>query len=128
MPDIFVPLDTLQYTRYHRSLVAKGIVVQEAIKYYDKNRRQLRKFKTLDDFKQRYVLPESLFEAIAEEGKKQKVEPKDDDEKQRTRPYLTEQLRALIARDLYGESAYFEIINMTNPIFTAGVAEIKRNI
>lgn len=128
MPDIFVPLDTLQYTRYHRSLVAKGIVVQEAIKYYDKNRRQLRKFKTLDDFKQRYVLPESLFEAIAEEGKKQKVEPKDDDEKQRTRPYLTEQLRALIARDLYGESAYFEIINMTNPIFTAGVAEIKRTI
>lgn len=126
MPDIFVPLDTLQYTRFHRSLVAKGIVVQEVIKYYDKNRRQLRKIKTINDFKRDFTIPETLITAIVEEGKKQKVEPADDEEKQRTMPYLKDQLRALIARDLYGESAYFEIINPTNPTFNVGLEEIKR--
>ncbi|MCM1078658.1 MAG: S41 family peptidase [Bacteroidales bacterium] len=126
MPDIFVPLDTLQYTRYHRSLVAKGIVVQEVIKYYDKNRRRLRKFKTMEDFKQNFAVPETLIEAIVEEGRKHKAEPADDEEKQKSMPYLKAQLSALIARDLYGESAYFEIINLENPIFAAGLEEIRR--
>ena len=127
MPDIFVPLDTTQYTRYHRMLVAKGIVVAQTLKYYDKNRKALQKYKTLDDFKQNFTVPKELFDAIYEEGKKQKVEPKDDAELQQTTSYMGCQLKALIARDRFDGSAYFEIVNATNRIYLEGIKTIKGN-
>lgn len=121
MPDVFVPLDTLQYTRYHRALVAKGIIVAQTLKYFDKNRKQLRRFKTMADFQREYVLPESLMEEIMAEGKKQGVEPKDEDERKRALPYMRTQITALVARDLFDESAYFEVTNPTNRIYIEGL-------
>ena len=41
MPDEFVPLDTLKYTKFHRMLTAKGIVISSSLKYIDNNRKKL---------------------------------------------------------------------------------------
>lgn len=125
MPDVFVPLDTLQYTKLHRSLVAKGIVVAETLKYFDKNRKQLQKYAALTDFKAKYTVPEPLLDDIFTEGKKQKVEAKDDEEMAQTLPYLKAQIKALIARDIFDESAYFEIMNQYNHIFMEGLRVIR---
>ena len=125
MPDVFVPLDTLQYTRFHRSLVAKSIVTSAVLKYIDKNRKALSKYRDIADFKARYTVPQSLLDDIYAEGKKQKVEPKDDDERSRTEPYLKAQLMALTARDLFDESAYFEIMNPYNHTYVAGMKAIE---
>lgn len=124
MPDVFVPLDTLQYTRFHRALVAKGIVVAQTLKYFDKNRKSLMRYKTMDEFKAGYTVPQSLLDDIFEEAKKQKVEPKDDDEMKQTLPYLKGQLSALVARDIFDESAYFEIMNQFNKIYLEGLMTI----
>lgn len=43
MPDHFVPLDTMKYTKLHRQLVAKSIVINQNLKYIDANRKQLRR-------------------------------------------------------------------------------------
>lgn len=126
MPDVFVPLDTLQYTRYHRMLVAKSIVVNQTLKYFDANRKALTKYKSMDDFKQSYQVPQTLLDDIIAEGKKQKVEPKDEDEKNRTIPYLSAQLKALIARDIFDESAYFEVMNPYNHTYIEGLKAIKK--
>lgn len=124
MPDVFVPLDTLQYTRFHRALVAKGIVVAQTLKYFDKNRKSLMHYKTMDEFKAGYTVPQSLLDDIFEEAKKQKVESKDDDEMKQTLPYLKGQLSALVARDIFDESAYFEIMNQFNKIYLEGLMTI----
>lgn len=125
MPDVFVPLDTLQYTKYHRSLVAKSIVVNQTLKYFDANRKALTQHKSVDEFKHSYEVPQSLVDDIIAEGKKQKVEPKDEDEKKHTLPYLKAQLKALIARDIFDESAYFEIMNPYNHTYIEGLKVIK---
>ncbi len=51
-----------------------------------------------------------------EEGKKQNILPKDDDELQKTLPYLKLQLKALIARDLWDMSEYFSVFNEESDI------------
>ena len=43
MPDYFVPLDTTKYTRFHRQLTAKNIVLNSSLKFIDKNRKELKK-------------------------------------------------------------------------------------
>ena len=117
MPDEFVPLDTMRYTRYHRQLNAKSIIINQLLRYVDNNRKQLKKqYKTFDEFEQKYQVPETLVESIRTEGTKQKIQPKDDDELSRTLPYLRKSLKAQVARDLWGTNEFFRCWNENDDI------------
>ncbi|MBQ3768437.1 MAG: S41 family peptidase [Prevotella sp.] len=117
MPDEFVPLDTTKYTRFHRELAAKSLVINANLRYVDQNRKQLhREYKTFDDYCQRFEVPQSVIDGIMAEAEKQNIKPKDDEELQRTLPYLRLQLKALIARDLWEMNEYFTIMGETNDI------------
>ena len=122
MPDVFVPLDTLQYTRYHRQFVLKGIVINSSLRYIDNNREQLRSlFPDFGAFRTGFQVPQQLIDEVMKEGEKQGAKPKDDDELRRTLPYLKAQLKALVARDLFDMSEYFQIINEENDIVKKAV-------
>ena len=87
MPDEFVPLDTTKYTRFHRELSAKSLVINANLRYVDQNRKQLhRDYKTFEDYLQRFEVPQSVIDGIMAEAEKQKIKPKDDEELQRTLP------------------------------------------
>ena len=112
MPDYFVPLDTTVYTRFHRELAAKSIVIQQNLRYVDNNRKELKnRWKSFADFKQNFEVPQSLVDATLAEGEKQNIKPRDEAELEKTLPYLRLQLKALIARDLWEMSEYYSIFN-----------------
>ena len=115
MPDEFVPLDTTKYTRYHRELSAKGMVINANLRYVDQHRKILQgQYKNFADFRSRFDIPQQVIDHIFAEGEKQNVRPKDEAERQQTLPYLRLQLKALVARDLWGMDEYFAIINEMN--------------
>lgn len=112
MPDHFVPLDTTLYTRFHRELAARSVIIQQNLRYVDNNRRELKdRWASFADFKEHYAVPQELVEAVIAEGAKQGIKPRDEAELQKTLPYLRVQLKALIARDLWDMSEYFSVIN-----------------
>ena len=122
MPDVFVPLDTLQYTKYHRQLVLKGIVINTDLRYIDNHRDQLRSlFPTFEAFRAGFQVPQALIDDVMKDGEKQGVKPEDDAELQKTLPYLKAQLKALVARDLFDMSEYFQIINEESDIVKAAI-------
>lgn len=128
MPDVFVPLDTTLVTSYHRKLAAKGIVISANLRYVDNNRKQLKKrYPDFQSFLNGFEVPRALIDEIVAEGKKQKVEPKDEAEMKQTLPYLRTQLKALIARDLWDMSEYFQIINIQNPILQKALEQKGSN-
>ena len=117
MPDEFVPLDTTKYTRFHRELAAKSILINQNLRWTDSHRKQLKaKYETFADFREHFNVPQELIDAVLKEGKKQKIVPKDDDELKKTLPYMSQQLKALIARDIWTINEYFEIMNEQNDI------------
>ncbi len=117
MPDYYVPLDTTKYTPFNRQLNAKSISINAYLRYVDNNRKQLKKkYPTFEKFHREYEIPQKLIDEIVAEAAKQKITPKDDEELQRTLPYLCNQLKALIARDLWSTTEYFVIINETSDI------------
>jgi carboxyl-terminal processing protease len=112
MPDEFVPLDTTKYTRFHRELAAKSVIINQNLRYVDGHRKQLHQlYPDFASFREQYEVPQSLIDNILAEAKKQKIVLKDDDELQRTLPYLRQQLKALVARDLWSMNEYFAIMN-----------------
>jgi carboxyl-terminal processing protease len=122
MPDYFVPLDTTVYTRYHRALQARCIVLNANLRYVDDNRRQLtKKYGNFNIFRKGFEIPQTVIDNIMEEGRKLDITPQDDDELQRTLSYLKLQLKALVARDLWGMDEYFAIMNENSPIVQEAV-------
>ena len=112
MPDEFVPLDTTKYTRFHRELAAKSIIINTTLHYVDEYRKTLKQqYQTFDDYRQHFEIPQSMIDGIIAEGEKKNVRPKNDKELERTLPYLRLQLKALIARDLWDMNEYFSIMS-----------------
>ena len=117
MPDYFVPLDTTHYTRLHRELAAKSIIIQQNLRYVDNHRKELKKkYADFQTFKQQFEVPQALLDSVFAEGERQKVTARDDEEKVKTQPLLALQLKALIARDLWDMSEYYAIINEDSEI------------
>lgn len=149
MPDVYVPLDTTRYTALHRELAAKSCVNTTVLKWVDLNRKQImkeydvttyRKAKAkqadnknydpndltagFERFKQNFTVPQDMLEILIAKAKDAKIEYTDS-AFQATLPMLNLQLKALVARDLWDMSEYFQIINATNEIYQQGLKAIK---
>lgn len=116
MPDYFIPLDTNRYTKYRRELTAKGAVISANLKYIDKHRKQLRKkYGDFKAFNENFEPPQELIDLVVSEGEKNGAKPKDEEELKATLPELKQQMKALVARDLWDMSEYFAIIYENDP-------------
>ena len=122
MPDVYVPIDTSEYSTYYRDLSAKGILNQYVIKYVDKNRKSIAKqYGTLDAFDRGFAVSDEMMRDLIAMGEQDSI--KFDEEKYRTSELLLKDIvKGLIARDVYGDqSAYNVIINHRNPDLKAAI-------
>ena len=122
MPDVYVPIDTSEYSTYYRDLTAKGIINQYVIKYVDKHRKSLAKqYKTLAEFDKGFAVSDEMMAEFIALGEKDSV--KYDQEKYRTSERLIKDIiKGLIARDVYSDqSAYNVIINHRNRDLQAAI-------
>jgi carboxyl-terminal processing protease len=124
MPDYFVPIDTTG-TLLHARLNAMGLVYRMAVSEVD-NRRQelLQKYPTVTEFNENYQVTEAMTARL----KKLAVEEKitwNEEQFASSRPLLSAQLKALIARDLYNSSAFYRVINEESGIFMKGLEIVR---
>lgn len=125
MPDVFVPLDTTQYTDYHRRLVAKGIIPQFALRYVDKNRADLKaQYLDAQKFIKEFTVTDEMLNNLVDAGKAEKV---DFDKSQfaKSKEMLRTFVKAAIANDLFSTGAYFQIVNEQNDIYKEALSIIN---
>lgn len=125
MPDVFVPLDTTQYTDYHRRLVAKGIIPQFALRYVDKNRADLKaRYPDAQKFIKEFTVTDEMLNNLVDAGKAEKV---DFDKSQfaKSKEMLRTFVKAAIANDLFSTGAYFQIVNEQNDIYKEALSIIN---
>ena len=150
MPDVYVPLDTTTYTSLHRQLAAKSCITGTTLKWLEQNRKQLVKEYNIDAyhkahakwlkgksykiedirsgferFKKTFKVPQSMMDMLLDKAKEEKIEYTDS-MYQATLPQLKLQMKALVARDLWDMSEYYEIINPISEIYNQGLKAIKQ--
>ncbi len=115
MPDVFVPLDTTENSKYYRDMMAKGIINQFAVDYVDKHRAQIKsKYKDVFDFDKRFSLTDADIKSFIAMGEKDKVKYNDKDYKTSQRLFKSV-IKGLIARDVFADpGAYTIVINHRN--------------
>ena len=115
MPDVFVPIDTTRYTDYHRSLVASGLVHRVSMNYLDRNRAELtKKYAKFARYRDEFEVTDDILHELKELAKEEKIEF-NQEQYDKSLPIIMLQIKALIARDLYDMTEYFQIINEDNP-------------
>ena len=114
MPDYFVPIDTTMYTDYYLALRDKGAIMQLNLKLMDRHRTEwLKQYKTFKRFNKEFQITPAMLEELKEIGKSVGAVYKKE-EYQTALPLLKTQMKALIARDLWNMSEYFQVINTQN--------------
>lgn len=125
MPDVYVELDTTQFTKLYREMSAKSCIINTSLKYIDKNRKRLQKsYSDFESYMASFEVPQDMIDMLLEKTKEAKIEYSDSDLTE-TMPLVKTQLKALIARDIWDMSEYYHIVNSLNSIYLKGVATIK---
>ncbi len=110
MPDVFVPSDTTGLTSYYFQVANGGLLNKFAYEYADLNREDLSKAKNVNDLLKKLPARDVLLWAFvryaADNGVPQRWYYINN-----SASLIVNQLRALIARDILGMNAYFEITN-----------------
>lgn len=126
MPDYFVPIDTTLYSDYHRDLVAKGVVIKTTLNYIEKNRKALTKnYRKFDDYNRKFEVSNELLDELRKEGEKSGV-AFNETEYNTSLPRIKTQLKALIARDIWEMSEYYQVMNQTDNVVQQALKIIEK--
>lgn len=126
VPDIFVARDTTGFTTYYASVANAGILQKYAYYYTDNNRK---KFSALKDYKQFLrILPndETLLMGFVSYAAKNGI-PARWYYINISRNLLLTQLKALMARDIFGDEAFYPIYNRTDKDIEMALKAINKH-
>lgn len=127
MPDIFVPFDTTSYSDYYRNLVSKGIMTSFILDYVDRNRSEIKiRFQTFDKFKKLFSVNDNLLEDLIVNAQNEGLE-KNEKEFAKSVNEIKLVIKALIARDIWDMSEYYEIRNTNDIGFHKAVNILQNN-
>lgn len=125
MPDVFIPIDTTLNSDLNRNLIRKGIYNEFTLSYLDKNRKKLKKlYPNIESFKAGFELSEDFLADFFKYAEKNKIE-KNEADYLKSKKLIDTQLMALLARNLFDTSAYFEIINQLNDSYLEAINIIQ---
>lgn len=125
MPDYFIGLDTTLYTKYHRDMVNKGIIINTSLRYIDKNRKQLKaSYPTFEKFEKDFEVPQATLDEMRAAGEKDSVRCTQEIF-EKSLPKIKMQLKSLIARDLWDMNEYYRVFNGSNEVFLKGLELIQ---
>ena len=111
MPDYFVPVDTTMDTDYYLKLRDKGAIVQFNIKLIDRHRKEwLKKYRTFDRFNRDFEVSDRMLKELVAMGEDMKI-PFNEEQYKTALPLIKTQVKALLARDIWDMSEYFQVIN-----------------
>lgn len=110
MPDVFVPVDTTEYSKYYRDMLAKGVIYQYALDYVDKHRAELKaSYKSVKDFDAKFKLSDTDIQNFIAAGEKEKVKYNEEQYNISKNIFHTI-LKALICRDIFNDDSAFSMI------------------
>ena len=74
MPDIFIPMDTTNYSAFYNEVVRKGVVSSFVMNYLDEHRESIKqKYPTFADFKKSYQISNQMYDEFVEYARKEGV-------------------------------------------------------
>ena len=117
MPDVFIPLDTADMTKYYIEVTGRNILYRYTMQYADKHREALNKVQTMEELTALLDSDKAMFDDFVRYAATQGVRPNYRDIA-RSRKVMEAQLRAYIGRNtpLEDNGFYYNIFPIDNVV------------
>jgi carboxyl-terminal processing protease len=126
MPDVFIPVDTAGYSPYISEVVSKGLLNRFAFEYIDSRRAILKEsYPNVQRFSSTFPITSVMSEFktfAAKNGVPYRAK-----EYEVSSALITDQVLALMGRALYGNDAYYSIINRRDNTIRKAIEVLKSN-
>lgn len=122
MPDIFVPIDTTEFTNFVSAISTRGLLYDFCFDYTDAHRAELSKITTPEGFV-RYVDASLVSKFVAFANKK--GFPASEKELKASDSYLRNNLAALLARNTLNDEGFYPIWLQDDDTFNAAIRNIS---
>ena len=119
MPDIFVPLDTMEYSEYYKKLSRSGTINSFSLDYVNKNRVRLNEtYGDVDAFIANFKMDQKVMDEFfkyATDMDSSLVFVQADYAV--SEDLLKHRIKAMVAENLWGFGAFYKIFNVKNEVF-----------
>ena len=127
VPEIFIPIDTSLTSAYYQGIRGKGILNSFSLEYADKNRQKLKaKYPTQDEFVKNFQIDDAVLNEMYKAGDKDSVK-RDKEQMERSKPLFVNQIKSLVARDLFDNVAFWRVANEMNDSYKKAVEVMHSN-
>ena len=125
IPDVFVPVDTTEYTNLYGNLSAKGVLIQYGLAFVDKNRDRLKaKYADVYAFDKGFEVTEEMLKDVIAMGEREGVKY-DEEQYKVSKSLLKLIVKSLIARDVFDQEAFNIIYNQRNDLLKEALRVIN---
>ena len=126
MPDVFIPMDTLDMTKYFMEVSGRNILYRYTIEYADKHREALNKVETLQQLDSLFAADKNLFNDFVRHAAQKGVKPNRADIAN-SREVMEAQLRAYIGRNtVLEDDAFYHSIYPIDNVMVAAMEWFKQ--
>jgi carboxyl-terminal processing protease len=122
MPDIFVPRDTSAFTNYLVDIFNKNIIREFTLNYYSSNKDILETM-DIESFKKDFEITDKMLDEVVQMATASgvKFKPK---EFNKSKEYLKTNIKAYIARSIWGNDGFYPILNSSDEVFVQALNHI----
>ncbi len=124
MPDVFVPVERDERYSYYNEILGRGLVYQYAFQYTDRYRKDLKKYNSVAEYDQNFVVDQAMIADFVKFANEKGVAP-DREGLNFIRTDLQNFLKSLIARNIFDEQAFYTIFLRTDKTYLRAIQELK---
>lgn len=125
MPDVFVPIDTAKTNSFLNKVFYAGVINTFTFEYADKNRNQIKAYKTAKNFIDKFEISNGILDEFYEYCSKQNLYL-ENLSKSKTNEALKPYLKAFIGRDVFDKDAYYPIINQKDNLIIKAIEVLSK--
>ena len=118
-PDVYIAPDTAKMTAFQKAVIKKQVLVRTSLKYYLKNKELLNKFSNVDSFYSGVDM-KPVYDVLNGELSSVGIDYSPD-EMEESMQMFSRYLKALVARCIWGNGAYYESLNIESEEVKAAI-------
>lgn len=125
-PDIFIPLQNQEHSGYFAQLANRGLIYRFAFDYTDKNRNVLNDYESASNFVNNFNVNDGILKEFIDYADDNGVTFKPE-EYATSQNLIETQIKAYIGRNVFGNEAFFPILNQYDPAMAKALEVLQSN-
>lgn len=126
IPDLFVPVDTTGVSPYYTEVANKGLIQEYALAYVTSHRPTLKKMKDYKELLRNIPASDQIINDFVRYADAKGV-PARWQYIHQSQDLITSLIKAFIARDIFGQKAFYPIFNRIDPTIAAAIKALNKH-